>query len=85
MTDEWLPNVTVAMWCPFQCPGWDVVAIAPVSSSDFRLDMIRGQPPDTAVISFESARSISCVIVSFTESSTGSSSIVQRLQPSALS
>jgi hypothetical protein len=30
----------------------------PVSSSDFRLDMIFGQPPDTASISFEGSRSM---------------------------
>src|SRR5262252_961932 len=33
-------------------------AIEPLSSSDFRLEMIFGQPPDTAVMSFEGSRSI---------------------------
>ena len=61
------------------------MAISPVSSSDFRLERMRGQPLDTAVMSLDSSRSISWVMVSFTALSTGSSSMVQRLGPSALS
>src|SRR5262249_15297352 len=60
-------------------------AIAPVSSSDFRFDRTFGQPPDTLVISFESTRSLACVIVSLTAPASCSSSIVQRESPSALS
>jgi hypothetical protein len=61
------------------------MATVPVSSSDFRLERTYGQPPDTAVTSLDSGRSISWVMASFTAFSTGSSSIVQRLGPSALS
>jgi hypothetical protein len=53
------------------------MAIAPVSSSDFRLERILGQPPETASMSFEPGRSIACVMVNFTAPPTGSSSIVQ--------
>ncbi len=42
------------------------MATSPVSSSDFRLERIRGQPPDMAVMSLDSSRSISWVMVSFT-------------------
>jgi hypothetical protein len=61
------------------------MASSPVLGSDFRLERMRGQPPDTAVTSLDSSRSISWVMVSFTALSTGSISIVQRLGPSALS
>src|SRR5579883_154462 len=59
--------------------------IEPVSSSDFRLEMIFGQPPDTAPISFEGSRSIVCTMESFTADPLGSSSSVQSEWPSALS
>jgi hypothetical protein len=39
---------------------------------------MRGQPPDTASINFESARSIAWLMVSFTAPSCGSSSMEQR-------
>src|SRR5579885_3402066 len=58
--------------------------IAPVSSSDFRLEMILGQPPDTAPISFEGSRSIVWMMESLTADPLGSNSIVQRDSPSAL-
>jgi len=48
---------------------------SPVSSNDLRLERIFGHPPDTASITFESARSIEWWIVSFTADSCGSSSI----------
>jgi hypothetical protein len=51
--------------------------IEPVSSSDFRLDTIFGQPPDTAPISFEGSRSIVCMMESFTADPLGSNSSVQ--------
>jgi len=38
------------------------MATSPVSSSDLRLERMRGQPPDTAVMSFDSGRSISWVM-----------------------
>src|SRR5262249_59349185 len=57
----------------------------PVSSRDLRLEMIFGQPPDTATISFEGSRSIEWVMESLTAGPMGSSSIVQSDSPSALS
>src|SRR6185312_17300391 len=57
----------------------------PVSSSDFRLEMIFGQPPDTAVISFEGSRSMVWMMESLTAGPRGSSSIVQSESPSAAS
>src|SRR5437870_1819597 len=59
--------------------------VEPVSCRDLRLEMIIGQPPDTAVISFEGSRSMVWVMESFTARPTGSSSMVQRESPSALS
>jgi len=50
---------------------------SPVSRRDLRLDRMRGQPPETASMSFESARSIAWVMVSLTAPSVGSSAIVQ--------
>jgi len=58
---------------------------SPVSSSDFRLEMQSGQATDIALMSSDSGRSISWMIVSFTARPSGSSAIVQRLGPSALS
>jgi len=46
--------------------------------------MTFGQPPDTAVMSRDSDRSISWVMVSSAALPVGSSSMVQRLGPSAL-
>src|SRR5690348_12137018 len=57
-------------------------ATAPVSSSDFRLDRILGQPPDTASTSFDPSRSTLCVIVSLTACPAGTSSIVHSDGPS---
>src|SRR5258708_29080277 len=57
----------------------------PVSSSDLRFERTCGQPPETASINLEPSRSMLWVTVSFTASSTGSISMVQRDQPSALS
>ena len=51
-------------------------AIEPVSSRDFRLEMIFGQPPETASMSFEDSRSMVCVKESLTPVTTDSSSIV---------
>src|SRR5450432_3459662 len=48
----------------------------PVSSRDFRLEMIFGQPPDTASINFEGSRSMEWVMESLTAVPLGSSSIV---------
>src|SRR5208282_1202015 len=53
--------------------------------SDLRLERTRGQPPETAAMNFDSGRSIAWVMVSFTASSIGSSSNVQREYPSAFS
>src|SRR5262245_31792171 len=47
--------------------------------------MVLGHAPDTAPMSFDSGWSISCVMASLTALPVGSSSIVQRDGPSALS
>src|SRR5271170_5521176 len=57
----------------------------PLSSRDFRLEMIFGQPPDTASMNFEGSRSMVWVIESLTAVPLGSSSIVHSESPSALS
>jgi hypothetical protein len=59
--------------------------MVPVSSRDFRLEMIFGQPPDTATMNFEGSRSMVCVMESLTAVPLGSNSIVHRDSPSALS
>src|SRR5262249_9572027 len=59
-------------------------AMEPVSSRDFRLEMIFGQPPETAAMNFEGSRSIVWVMESLTAVPLGSSSIVQRDSPSAV-
>src|ERR1700683_2141789 len=57
----------------------------PVSSRDFRLEMIFGQPPDTAVMSPEGSRSMVWVMESLTAVPLGSNSMVHSESPSALS
>src|ERR1700722_4189758 len=57
----------------------------PVSSRDFRLEMIFGQPPETAAMNFDASRSMVWVMDSLTAVPLGSSSIVQSDAPSALS
>src|SRR5262245_39625189 len=57
----------------------------PDSSRDFRLEMIFGQPPDTASMNFEGSRSMVWVMESLTAVPLGSSSIVHCDAPSALS
>src|SRR5215469_13502727 len=56
----------------------------PLSSRDFRLEMIFGQPPDTASMKFECSRSMMWVMESLTAVPLGSSSIVHSDSPSAL-
>ena len=65
-----------ALYAAFTC--WPFSTASPVSSRDLRLERTRGQPPETAWMNFESGRSMLCVMVSFTASSTGSSSMTQR-------
>src|SRR5579863_6840575 len=57
----------------------------PVSSRDFRFEMIFGQPPDTAAMNFEGSRSIVWVMESLTAVPLGSNSMVHSDSPSALS
>ena len=45
----------------------------PVSSRDFRLEMIFGQPVDTAAMNFEGSRSIVWLMESLTAGPMGSS------------
>src|ERR1700751_542256 len=59
--------------------------VEPVSSRDLRLEMTFGQPADTAAMNFEGSRSMVWVMESLTAVPLGSSSIVHRDSPSALS
>src|SRR5262245_47751753 len=47
------------VWVSALAVHFSAMAISPVSSRDFRLERTSGQPPDTAVMSFDSGRSIS--------------------------
>jgi hypothetical protein len=58
--------------------SYAVRTISPVSSSDLRLERMRGQPPDTAAMNLESSRSIVRAMVSLTASPAGSISNTQR-------
>jgi hypothetical protein len=63
---------------PAECPGCEVTAASPVSSSDVRLERTSGQNADTVAMSLESGRSISWMSGSFTAFSMGSRVMVQR-------
>ena len=52
--------------------------VLPVSNSDLRLEMMRGQPPDTASMNLEFSFSIEWLMVSLAVSPTGSISMTQR-------
>src|SRR4051812_12933757 len=60
------------------------MATCPVSSNDLRLDRTFGQLSDAAAMNFESARPTSWVSDSFTALPVGSSTIAQRVSPSAI-
>lgn len=73
-------SANIGAWPIYMFFGQCFVASSesPVSSKLFKLERIAGQPVETEVINFESVLSISWVMVSFTVSPCGSSSMVQR-------